>query len=240
MPTTLPGIPPSPEVLARLRAEDRPVLLAFSRGKDSIAAWVALRDAGITVRPFYLYSIPGLLDFEQVSLAYFEDVFDCPIPLYPHPGLYRQLRNFVFQPPERWPVIAAAKLPNLTHEKVNDGVRADYGLPPDTWVADGVRAADSLVRRGAIATHGAFRPGVKKVSPIWDHTKAETMALIDGAGIRLPIDYDWWGRSFDGLDYRFLGPLAKHAPQDFARVLDWFPLAELELYRHDVVRPRRV
>jgi hypothetical protein len=84
MPTTLPGIPQSAEVIARLRAEDRPVLLSFSRGKDSIAAWIALRDAGIDVRPFYLYAIPGLLSFEAESLAYFEDVFDTPIPVYPH------------------------------------------------------------------------------------------------------------------------------------------------------------
>lgn len=233
MPTVLEGQPPSAEVLACLRAEDRPVVLAFSRGKDSIAAWVALRDAGITVRPFYLYSIPGLLSFERESLAYFEAVFGCPIPLYPHPGLYRQLRHNVFQSPDRWSTIQAARLPNLTHEAVNAGVRADYGLDPDTWVADGVRAADSLVRRGAIARHGAFRPTVRKVSPIWDHTKAETLALISRAGIDLPIDYQWWGRSFDGLDYRFLGPLAEHAPDDYARVLEWFPLAELELYRHD-------
>lgn len=234
MPTVIEGQPPSAEVLARLRAEGRPVLLAFSRGKDSIAAWIALRDAGIDVRPFYLYSIPGLMNFEAESLRYFEDVFATPIPVYPHPGLYRQLRNLVFQPPDRWPVIAAAQLPNLTHETVNAGVRADYGLPADTWVADGVRAADSIVRRGAIARHGAFRPGTLKVSPIWDHTKAETMALISGAGITLPIDYQWWGRSFDGLDYRFLGPLAEHAPDDFARILAWFPLADLELFRHAI------
>ena len=235
MTTTIEGQPTSVEVLARLRAEARPVVLAFSRGKDSIAAWVALRDAGIDVRPFYLYSIPGLMAFERASLDYFAETFGCPIPVYPHPGLYRQLRNNVFQPPDRWRPIAAAGLPNLTHELVNAGVRADYHLDPDAWVCDGVRAADSLVRRAAISRHGAFRPTTGKCSPIWDHTKAETMALIAGAGIDLPVDYAWFGRSFDGLDHRFLGPLAQHAPDDYARVLDWFPMADAELFRAEMI-----
>jgi hypothetical protein len=229
--TTLDGIPPSTEVRTQLAEANRPVLLAFSRGKDSIAAWLALRDAGVTVRPFYLYLIPGMLDFERASLAYFEDWFGTPIPTYPHPGLYRWLRNLVFQPPDRWRTIQDMQLPNLTHEHVNAMVRADHHLPADTWVADGVRAADSLPRRAAIKTHGAFRSGTGKCSPVWDWDIRETMSTIHKAGIRLPDDYRWFGRSFDGLDHRFLAPLAKRAPDDYQRILDWFPLADLELFR---------
>ncbi len=44
------------------------------------------------------------------------------------------------------------------------------------------------------------------------------------------------GHSFDGLDYRFIEPLSRHAPEDYTRDLDWFPLAELELLRHDLTR----
>ena len=51
------------------------ILLAFSRGKDSIAAWLALRDSKLFKRiiPVYLYLVPGL-KFEEESLKYFEDV----------------------------------------------------------------------------------------------------------------------------------------------------------------------
>jgi predicted PP-loop superfamily ATPase len=52
MTTTIEGQPTSAEVRASLAGEGRPVLLAFSRGKDSIAAWLALRDAGVDVVPF--------------------------------------------------------------------------------------------------------------------------------------------------------------------------------------------
>jgi len=54
---------------------------------------------------------------------------------------------------------------------------------------------------------------------------------IRAANIRLPVDYRWFGRTLDGLDYRFLAPLKAHAPRDYARVLEFFPLAELELFR---------
>ncbi|WP_161791100.1 hypothetical protein [Amycolatopsis sp. MJM2582] len=52
----------------------------------------------------------------------------------------------------------------------------------------------------------------------------------------MPIDYEWYGRSFDGLDYRFIEPLSRHAPEDYARDPDWCPLAEPELLRHDLTR----
>ena len=47
-------------VREKLAADGRPVLLAFSCGKDSIAAWLAMRDMGIEVVPAYLYYVPGL------------------------------------------------------------------------------------------------------------------------------------------------------------------------------------
>ena len=241
MTTTLKGQPPSAEVRAQLAVAGRPVMLAFSRGKDSIAAWLALRDAGVDVRPFFLYLIPGRpgegggLPFEAADLERWEATFKVPILRAPHPGLYRWLRNLTFQPPDRWRSILAANLPKLTHETVNARVRADFGLPPDTWICDGVRANDSLVRRAALATHGVYRQRLGKVSPVWDWTTAEVRDRIATAGLTLPVDYAWFGRSFDGLDYRFLGPLKQHAPDDYARVLEWFPLADAELFRHDMI-----
>lgn len=239
MTTTIDGIPPSTEIRARLAAEDRPVILSFSRGKDSIAAWLALRDAGIKVHAFYKFFLPGmLLDLERRSLAYFEDVFGQPIHCYQHPSTYRMLRNYVFQPPERWPIIRAANLPNLTYQALNTTIRSDLDLPADTWIADGVRACDSPGRRMAIQRHTPFRTGTGMVSPIWDWTRSETMQAIAKARIRLPDDYKMFGRSFDGIDLRFLAPLKKRFPDDYQLILDWFPLADLALFRADMLGKR--
>ena len=70
-------------VREKLAADGRPVLLAFSCGKDSIAAWLAMRDMGIEVVPAYLYYVPGLR-FVDEELDYFEQKFQTRIKRYPH------------------------------------------------------------------------------------------------------------------------------------------------------------
>jgi hypothetical protein len=40
-----------------------------------------------------------------------------------------------------------------------------------------------------------------------------------------------FGRSFDGIDYRFLEPISRLYPEDYQRILQDFPLADLELFR---------
>lgn len=226
----LDGITPSANIREQLATEGRPILLSFSRGKDSIAAWLALRDSGVHVIPYYFYGVPGL-EFAERSLAYFEEFFGQRIARYPHPSLYRKLNNFVLQPPERLAIIEAARLPTPTYADMARLVREEHGLEPDSWDANGVRAADSIVRRISIKNHGPMKPTSHKVSVVWDWRKPHVMDRISHAGIDLPVDYEWFGRSFDGIDERFLRPLSIHAPDDYRRVLDWFPLADLELIR---------
>jgi len=230
MVTTIDGQPPSTQVRAQLAADGDPVLLAFSCGKDSIAAWLALRDAGVkTIIPYYMQYVPGLR-FVEDALAYYEDVFATRILRVTHPSLYRWLNNLVFQPPERCATIEAAHLPMFEYEDVIREIRTEHHCPA-AWVADGVRANDSIMRRLSFTKHGIWRARNRKVSPIWDWSVAEVRGAIARAGVNLPPDYEWFGRSFDGIDYRFLKPLSVYAPEDYQRVLDWFPLADLELFR---------
>jgi 3'-phosphoadenosine 5'-phosphosulfate sulfotransferase (PAPS reductase)/FAD synthetase len=227
--------PTSAEVRRILADEGRPVLLAFSCGKDALASWLAMRDAGITeIYPYYLYYVPGL-EFVQRSVDRYSELFGVQVRQYPHPSLFRWLNNLVFQAPERCASIEAAQFPNPTYTDMLVMLREEYGLAADTWVADGVRAADSPVRRISFQTHGVMKPKSGKVSVIWDWRKRDVMGRIEQEGFELPPDYQWFGRSFDGIDYRFLEPLSRHAPDDYQRVLDWFPLARLELFRRDVI-----
>ena len=100
-----------------------------------------------------------------------------------------------------------------------------------TWKADGVRAANSLNRRTSFVRHGVKKSNCK-VSPIADWLKAEVMGCIEDAGVKLPIDYEIFGRSFDGTDYRFTEPLRRHLPNDFQRLLDWFPFLAADFIRN--------
>lgn len=233
MPTIIRGQPTSAEIRQQLAAEGRTVLVAMSLGKDSIATNLALKDAGIHTELAYMYGIPRM-PFIEHTISDLEHSFGQHIHQFPHPSFYKMLRGYLFQPPERTAVIEAAQLPTATYDEMWDLIREELHLPPDTWVADGVRAADSIVRRASLTTHGVMKPAHHKVSPIADWLKGEVLDRITQAGIPLPIDYQWFGRSFDGVDYRFVAPLKEHSPRDYAHLLTWFPLAELEFIRHDI------
>ena len=231
MTTVIKGQPTSLEVREKLADMGAPVLLQFSAGKDSIAAWLACQDSGVKVVPAYLYYVPELR-FVEESLDRFEQYFQTPIHRYPHPSLYRWLNRGIFQAPERLRVIEAAGLPEPSYEQMWGLIRGELDLK-DAWVADGVRAADSIQRRGSLVRHGVMKKSSKKVSVVADWLKGEVLGRISAAGIDLPVDYKWFGRSFDGIDARFTEPLARFAPDDYEVVRSWFPLIGADRVRHD-------
>lgn len=231
MPTKIKGQPTSEEVLSKLADEGEPVFLSFSCGKDSTAAWIAMREHGIPVLPVYLYVVPDLRIVHE-SVNYFEGFFGQHISQYPHPSLYRMLEGNVYQAPERLHVLDNAQLPMPDLDMLWDEIRKDFDLP-GAWVADGVRAADSIVRRASLSHHGVMKQYSKKVSPIADWLKSEVMACLDAHGVMLPTDYELWGRTLDGIDARFMRPLRDRYPDDFERVKRFFPLVELDLMRED-------
>lgn len=230
MTTTIKGQPTSAEVRKLLKAEGRPVMLACSLGKDSLAAWVALEDEGIEVVPVYFWSIPRLPMIEG-SIKQVEDVFGVRIHQYPHPRWFRTLNNCVFQAPERCGIIEAAQLAEMTYETERPLILEDLGLPDDTWECDGVRACDNPYRRASLTRHGVMKKTTRKASVIADWTKSEVMDALERRGIGLPPDYELFGRSFDGLDMRFMKPLREKSPEDFAIVEKWYPFIKADELR---------
>ena len=133
-------------------------------------------------------------------------------------------------------MIERANLPgddDYNDDVIGDMIRNCAGLPDAAYVGTGVRMADSPYRRIGIKTHGAVNHNAKRFYPIYDWVKADMIREIDASGVKLPVDYRMFGRTFDGLDYRFLNPLKEWYPEDYQRVLDWFPFAELEIARRD-------
>lgn len=231
MPTVIKGQPTSAEVLDRLKNQNDPVILCFSCGKDSIATWIALDEAGIDFTPVYLWYVPNL-QFVKDELEYFENKLGKHIHTYPHPSFYRWINSLTFQSPERIRVIEAARLPEVSYDQLWNLVRDDLGLK-NAWLADGVRASDSIVRRASFVKNGVMKERSHKVSPIADWLKDEVYSAIDRRGVELPIDYEIWGRSFDGLDYRFTAPMRDNLPDDFERLKEWFPLIEADIVRNE-------
>lgn len=225
--------PSGEEVIRLMRAEQGPrAMLAFSRGKDALGAWLAMRPHFEDVAPFHLTLVPGL-SFVEESLDYFERAFGRRIIRLPHPSLYRVLNNLTFQSPATASVVAAAGLPNFDYPDIYRLVREIEGLPEGVFAATGVRAVDSPMRMLAMRTHGPISRGREQYYPVWDWNKARLIGEIEKGGIGLPLDYDLFGRTFDGLDLRFLYPLKHKRPEDYRRILEWFPLAEAEVWRYE-------
>ena len=40
-------------------------------------------------------------------------------------------------------------------------------------------------------------------------------------------------RSFSGIHAGYLLPIKKHAPKDYRKILEWFPLIEAECWRYE-------
>lgn len=226
----------------RLAQEGNPVIVAFSRGKDSICAMIALIDAGVPVIPVHLYRVPGL-EFEEESIKEFEDFFQMKIHNLPHSDLWYYLREGVGQAPWQNAIAEAAMLEEIPHDLMWTLFKEEQGLDPQTWVCDGIRAADSPMRRLAIKKHSPWTSSVTRVGNdecpkrfahvVWDWKIADIRQCIAHNKVELPIDYDLFGRTFDGIDYRFIKPIADNLPEDYEKILQWFPGIELEMMRYE-------
>ena len=210
-----------------------PFLVSFSRGKDSIAASLALLEAGYELVPFYCERVPGI-SFVEESLDYFErHLFKRHIIRALHPSTAGQLKSGTFHPPHYLPIDEALGVADFTYADVQSLVILKEKLSPRTWSATGLRAADSQMRRKSIAIRGPKAPGKRTVAAIWDWNLERVTQIITRAGIKLPADYQLYGRTFDGLMGEFVAPLKKHFPADYAKVLELFPLVEAEVFRYE-------
>lgn len=223
----------SAELCEQMSRKCDTALLAFSTGKDSIASWLQMRKYFKRIIPFYKYHVPGL-KFVEENLAYYEDFFGCHIYRLPSPALFRWLTYCVHQPPERVKYIEENLLVfNYDDETVTDILRYQLGLSDDVYVGVGVRMADSPMRRVNIRSHGAVNHKRQSFYPIYDWVKADIIREIDAVGIKLPVDYRYFGNTFDGITYKYLRPMREHFPEDYQTLLKWFPLAELEFVRFE-------
>jgi hypothetical protein len=229
------GLPvPSPELrqIARDIAGDR-LLLSFS-GRDSLAAWLYLRDHFELV-PYWCYTVPGL-SYDEQMLEYYERELGCRIIRLPHPRTYELLRSGAWQPLENWRVLHYSQLPHITFADIESRLAAQFGLGENYLCAVGIKAADNLMRLRLIRQMGPI--GTKRrryYYAVWDWKTADVSECIQRAGLKLPRCYRYWGSTGDGIEYEWLRYLRDNLPADYQKVLDLFPLADLELYRYEHV-----
>jgi hypothetical protein len=228
----------APEIADFLKAEGR-VILAFSGGKDSLACYCALAELGIEVRPLYMQLVPGL-GYIDDYMGYIERHFGNPVLKVLHPLTYHYLKAYTAQPPHRKAVIDFLRLPKFDYEDIERGVRRTLDMREpgrgwkDAWVAVGTKWTDNIIRRRSFERYGWKRDKTRKAHPVHDWRKADLIAAMRRGGVKLPLCYKMFARSFEGVDFRYLDGLRHHRPEDYRRVLEWFPLAGLEFARVEV------
>lgn len=223
------------EAIEAIRSMTDTIILSFSRGKDSVGAWLALREwkpAFKRIIPIYYWMVPDL-EFEEVSLKYYEKWFGEHIVRVPSAAFWNKIRHFKYQPPQNIPVIDAAmeEIPAFTSDDLYEWVWQDMGYKGIPWTAIGVRAVDSPMRWSAMKKYGPVNFVRQVFYPVFDWNSDRLYDKLIEADIKLPQDYRIWGRSMDGTDRRFLQGLKEHYPADFNKVLDYFPLADAGLWR---------
>ncbi len=228
----VPGRLTSAELRANLKAEGRPVLLAFSRGKDSLAAWLALRETGIPVIPYFMYLVPHMKYLDE-SVKVYEDFFGQHILQVPHPAFYNAIRSYIWQPPENVAIIESMAIPHISPVDLQNMVRETYAQM-NTWLCTGVRGADSPQRRVAVVTHGPVNQRERTMMAVWDWKISHVRDILNRYHCPLPVDYQWFGRTLDGFDYRFIAPLRRNARETYEYLKQWFPLLDLEILRYGV------
>lgn len=209
--------------------------LSFSRGKDSIGAALALRDK-LNVVPVCYMDVPGL-SFIEESLDYYErHLFGRHILRIAHPLLYDSFRSMLYQTPDTAEVCGAAELPHGTFVDAFMSAKKQEGITRDCLTATGLRSADSALRNMSIRKHGVIRPTSFTWLPIWWLSKAELLDNIRKSGISLPVDYLYWPRSFDGLQADFIIPLKRERPNDYKKLLEFYPFLDVEILYYEMNR----
>jgi hypothetical protein len=212
------------------------IFLGFSRGKDSVAAWLWLREFFPRVIPFHCATLPGL-GFVERSLTYYEEFFQTPILRCVSADLCMALSDLVYQPceDEDW-IDALALSPAADNDQVVRQLRAAYGLP-SAWVAWGISATDSIVRRSAKKYQTGKSEKNRTLYPCFDWPRALILNAIESAGVKLAEDYTMGNRSFAGIPgVRHLDRMRELYPEDFERVKFFYPFCEATLARNDFRR----
>jgi len=206
------------------------VLLSFSGGKDSTGAWLQLRKYFSDIIPFFMWTHPNI-KFVNDYLKYCEDFFGTRIIRLPNPSTYRFINNYIMQSPDRIEKIKEYQLQNFEHDDLTAIIRMQLNLSETVYQANGVRARDNLNRWASIKKYGSINHNRRTFSPIFDWDKARLVSELRNSGIRLPADYRLFGRTFDGIDYRFLKPVHDHYKDDYQLLLELCPFADMELFR---------
>jgi len=215
---------------------DGKVLLAFS-GKDSLAAWLYLRENGFDVRP-YTFFVHPLLSFQREALAYYEDFFGVNIYCAFHPNYTECLRLNEYQSPFCAALFQRWFFPKRTVYQMEKRIASLVGLPENYLCALGYRASDGIGRRSFITAYGALN--VKKRRnwfTIWDWRNKQVFDIIQRYNVKVSREYALLGSTSDDYNALTLRRLYLKSPDDYAILKKYQPLIGAKIVRYYFLTP---
>lgn len=214
------------EVIDWVRRKTDSVILFYSAGKDSIALLDLVAPYFRRVVCVYMYLVPGLAHINkyiEYSKLRYQNVEFYEVP---HWNLTYTLKAGLYCQPQE-----DVKL--MKFSDVANNCRIKFGID---WCLYGMKQSDNMNRgimlRGKDYELEAIHPKTKNVYPLSKWGNNEVLAYIRQHRLPEPVRYSERQKS-QGLTFNedcFLY-LKKYWPEDLAKILEAFPLAEVILYR---------
>lgn len=234
------NIPDGIETIQTIRDKTDTVMLSFSGGKDAVAAWLRMREHFPNIIPYYMYTVPDL-EFIDKGMKWYEEYFGTRIIRVPQPSLLGRLNTHTFQSPERvnWFVNSGIEFAKFDRDEIRDMIAEHLKLTPEQhWTGTGVTAHDNIARRMMAHRHGAINHKRKIFYPIIDYTRTRIYDELKKHKIKLPDEYAFLGRSFDGIALEYIHGIRKHYPNDYERLREYYPMMEVEFKRYEFRKQR--
>lgn len=201
-------------IKAMSRVTDR-VIVAYSGGKDSAVTLDLCCRYFKDVRVFFMYQIPGL-SFQEATIRWAEQKYGVTVERIPHFELSNFMRYGVFRKPDMSvPIISPRDV--YQYERVVNDV---------WWIAAGERIADSIVRRAMMKKSGSIDVNRGRFYPVSLFTKADIQAYISHRKLKVSPESVILGHSFRSLHPEDMAKVKEHYPDDYRKILDFFPFAE--------------
>lgn len=220
------------------------LFLSFSTGVDAIASFLRCIESD-EWNPkeavlYYYHHVPMSWTLEYIE--YFEDRYGVKVIRVPSHIFLSDLANWLYQEPVRAEAIQELQktmyaFRAMKKDQIQDGVRMWSRLPESTMCGVGVKQGDSPMRRTQMRKYLGISPRGKWY-PIWDFEHRDVEDIIRRHGVKVPYDYELFGISYENIDYRFSKVISEQCPNNWEKILEWFPLADTIISRHEYYTDR--
>ena len=216
------------EVIKKVSSKpERAILFHSANGKDSIALLDLMRPYFNEILCVYMYTVPELEHINKY-IRYAEQKYNVKFVQVPHFVLYSYIKCGYMGIKKN----EKTKYQNLAN--ITDSIRLKYGID---WAFFGFKQSDSLNRRLMLRTYedNAINYETKKCYPLSEWKNKDVLKYIETKQLINPIHYGGTSQSSGAAinDINFLLYIKKHYPNDYKKVISYFPLSELTVYKYE-------